>query len=67
MNIKLKELFCVEWEFDREIILDECHSFSVTAYIGDENGTEGFSIKICNEDFVKREIKEKVFFLDFGI
>ena len=62
MNITLKELFCVEWEFDREIILDECHCFSVSAYIGDENGTEGFLIKICNEDFVKREIKEKGFF-----
>ncbi len=34
MKVVLKELFCVEWEFNREIQLTADKSYSVTAYIG---------------------------------
>jgi hypothetical protein len=60
MHIILKELFCVEWEFNREMILDEDHAFTVEAYIGpiDNNCSECFSLIVCNEDYVRKAIKK---------
>jgi hypothetical protein len=64
MKIALKELFCIEWEFDREIVLDAEHSFSVTAYIGPDKSekADGFTVTVCNCDFIKGEIKRNGYF-----
>jgi hypothetical protein len=59
MEITLKELFCLEWEFDREIMPGAEHSFSVTAYIGPDKSekADGFTVTVCDCDFIKGEIK----------
>lgn len=64
MNIKLKELFAIDWESDQNIVLDENRTCSVTAYIGssDSEGTVGFTITLCNTDYVKKNIAEKGYF-----
>ena len=64
MKLELKELFCVEWEFNREIQLTAHKSYSVTAYIGPA-GTEqaeGFIITVCNLDYIKQVIAQQEFF-----
>ena len=50
MKVILKELFCIEWEFGREIQLTADISYSVTAYIGpaETEQVEGFTITVCN-------------------
>ena len=64
MKIELKDLFCMEWEFDREIILDSDTAYTVTAFFGPAGteASEAFSITICNLDYVKKREKEDGFF-----
>jgi len=64
MKIILKDLFCMEWEFNREIVLDEDQSYSVIAYIGpnDLEIAEGFEVIICNCEFVQKQIVNHSFF-----
>ena len=64
MKIELKDLFCIEWEFDREIILDSDTAYTVTAFFGPAGteASEAFSITICNLDYVKKREKEDGFF-----
>lgn len=64
MKVILKELFCVEWEFGREIQLTADTSYSVTAYIGpaETEQAEGFVITVCNSDYVKRIVNQQGFF-----
>jgi hypothetical protein len=50
MIIEIKELFCMEWEMGKEIVLDENHAYSVNVYVGpvDSNMSESFTVTICN-------------------
>ncbi|MGP1601931.1 Imm8 family immunity protein [Treponema sp.] len=64
MKVILKELFCIEWEFGREIHLTADISYSVTAYIGpaETEQVEGFTITVCNFDYVNRIVEQQEFF-----
>jgi catechol 2,3-dioxygenase-like lactoylglutathione lyase family enzyme len=64
MKIELKDIFCIEWEFDREIILDSDQAYTVTAFLGpaDTEESEAFYITVCNLDYVKKREKEDGFF-----
>ncbi len=55
MKAVVKEIFCMEWELGREIILDESRTFSVVAHVGPEDSevSESFTMTICNTDFVR--------------
>ncbi|MDR2552364.1 MAG: immunity 8 family protein, partial [Treponema sp.] len=60
MKIELKELFCMEWEFNREIMLGSEKAYSVTAYIGpaDSEASNAFYVTVCNIEYVKKKIQE---------
>jgi len=64
MKIELKDIFCVEWEFNKEIILDSDKAYTVTVLVGPTNtkASEAFNIIICNLDYVKKREKEDGFF-----
>ena len=48
MKIKLKDLWCIEWEFNREIILDSDQAYTVTAFLGPAGteASEAFYIQV---------------------
>ena len=54
----------MEWEFDREMALDENRAFSVIAHIGPNDSpiSEGFTVTVCNVDYVRRIIKQCGYF-----
>lgn len=60
MRVLLKEIFCMEWEMGREIVLDENCSFSITAYVGPQDSeiSESFTLTVCNTDFVCKVVKQ---------
>ncbi|MCP4162961.1 MAG: hypothetical protein GY760_23105 [Deltaproteobacteria bacterium] len=64
MKIELKELFCMEWELGKEIVLDKDHSFSVSAYIGPSNSniSECFTVSICNIDYLETQLESNIVF-----
>ena len=64
MKVELKEIFCMEWEFGRELKLDENHSFSISVYVGPENSeiSESFTLTVCNIDFVRNVVNQKGLF-----
>jgi catechol 2,3-dioxygenase-like lactoylglutathione lyase family enzyme len=64
MKIELKELFCIEWEFNRKIILDSDTAYTVTVFFGpkDSKISEAFYVTICNLDYVKKKEKQNGFF-----
>jgi hypothetical protein len=64
MKIELKDLFCMEWEFNREIILDSDKAYTVQAFFGpaDTEESEIFDITVCNLDYVRKKEKEDGFF-----
>jgi hypothetical protein len=64
MKIELKDLWCIEWEFNREIILDSDKAYTVQAFLGpaDTEESEIFNITVCNLDYVRKKEKEDGFF-----
>ena len=64
MIIEIKDLFCMEWEFNKEINLDSTTAHTVTVFIGpiDSEKSNAFYVTICNLDYVKKKEKEEGFF-----
>jgi len=60
MRVAVREIFCIEWELGREILLDDNHSLSIVIYVGPENSdiSESFTLTLCNTDYVKRIVEE---------
>lgn len=60
MNVEIKELFCTEWEFDKEIILEENKTISVSVYVGPvgTNIKESFTVTVCNINYISNIIKK---------
>lgn len=58
MKAVLNEVFCMEWELGREIVLDENRTFSIEIHVGpeDSNVSESFTVTVCNVDFVRKVI-----------
>lgn len=64
MKIELKDLFCMEWELNKEIKLDSDKAYTITAFIGpsDSEASNAFYVTICNTDYVKKKEQEDGFF-----
>ena len=64
MKIELKDLFCMEWESNKEIILDSDTAYTVTVFVGpiDSEISNAFYVTICNSDYVRKKEQEDGFF-----
>lgn len=64
MKVVLKGIFCIEWEFNKSLVLDENTTYSVTAYLGpsDNEACELYTITVCNLAYVNQCIRNKGFF-----
>jgi hypothetical protein len=64
MDIELKDLFCIEWEFNREIILNSDKAYTVEVFIGPTKTeiSNAFYVTVCNLDYVKKREKEDGYF-----
>ncbi len=64
MSLVVKELDSMYWNRKQEINLNENITTSVKAFIGSdtEEGANGFTITVCNIDYVKKQIFVKGYF-----